>query len=350
MPKAEPDMFSGESHLVPVGRPGEAASVPAVIGGDSSLTAVPENASHPLLPDMRAALMTLPPEQMLVEGARYIESRRTFRDWLRSQLVQGVHFGYPPGIEPKFNDDGDMIQSVKDKQSGQWVKKVVPKESWTAKPSLYKAGADFVCDLLVVRDEYSADMDGWTQLGSPKGVFVYACRLFSRANGDLIGEGRGVRSVGQKGGDENNAIKMAKKSAKVDAVLNAFGLSDLFTQDREPGDHGVREDFEKPPENASAPKPRTRDERQRQPQKQADPPQLTPEQELSRSLVIELFEFWVEVENAGDRKWSVFIAWLSKKAQAKSIAMPENTREPATWSAELIQLCRELLPPAGGDQ
>jgi hypothetical protein len=229
-------------------------SGPAVIDPVDAALVGPANMDAPVIPaDMRAGLMTLPREQMAVVAGEYIDRRRAFRDWLKSQLVQGVHFGYPPGLEPKFDSDGNMIQKSWDKKlnegKGGYKTTLVAPSSWTAKPSLYKAGADFICDLLVARDEYEADMNGWEQLGKPKETFVYACRLYSRANGELIGEGRGVRSVGQKGGDANNAIKMAKKSAKVDAVLNAYGLSDLFTQDTE----------DMPPRAAEAP-PTTRDE------------------------------------------------------------------------------------------
>lgn len=314
MTKQPDNLFANESHLVP--------TTPIVSA------AIPENTASPMLPDMRAALMTLPPDRMLVEGARYIESRRTFRDWLRAQLVQGVHFGYPPGIEPKFNENGDMIQSVKNKQSGQWEKKVVPKESWAAKPSLYKAGADFICDLLVVRDEYEADMAGWEQLGKKAGLFVYACRLFSRANGELIGEGRGVRAVGQKGGDENNAIKMAKKSAKVDAVLNAFGLSDLFTQDREPGDHGAAEPHDNPPAKQGTPKPRPRGERN-----QPAAPAVTKE------MMVRLCEEWKHAVNDGQFNSRLFGDWLGRKLANP----PADWQKLDNWTAEQYQTCMEAL-------
>lgn len=176
------------------------------------------------------------------------------RDWLRSQLVEGVHYGYPPGCEPKYDERGWV---------GVWSQggtKYFPPSQWTAKPSLYKAGADFVCDLMGVRDEYRADMDGWAQLGSKTDIFVYGCYLISRASGELIGEGRGVRKVGEKKGNENNAIKMAKKSAKVDAVLNAYGLADLFTQDLEDGTHN-KPQHENPEQTSQAPPVTGRGER-----------------------------------------------------------------------------------------
>lgn len=232
-------------------------SVPAVIVDPPGSALVEAGRAEPpsIPPDMRAGLMMLPREQQAIVAAEYVDRRKAFRDWLRSQLIEGVHYGYPPKLAPKFDKDGNALVSAWNKKAnegkGGYETTTVAPNSWTMKPSLYKAGADFVCDLLVARDEYEADMLGWEQLGKPKETFVYACRLYSRANGDLIGEGRGVRSVGQKGGDANNAIKMAKKSAKVDAVLNAYGLSDLFTQDTdEPPQRGPENESPKQAPNA----------------------------------------------------------------------------------------------------
>ena len=195
--------------------------------------AVPPAPIKSPLADMRAGAMSVDVATMVAALSEYTDRRKAFRDWLLSKLVEGIHFGYPPGCEPKLDADGNIMQwqRGKDGDKGKYV--TIPKKQWQAKPSFYKAGADFVCDLLGVRDEYDADMQGWEQLGKPTGTFVYRCRLLSRATGEPLGEGRGVRAVGQKGGDANNAIKMAKKCSKVDAVLNAYGLADLFTQDIE---------------------------------------------------------------------------------------------------------------------
>lgn len=160
------------------------------------------------LSDLRSQAMLAPVESIKAGLAEYADRRKAFRDWLRSQLIEGVHFGYPPGINPS---DADPMR-------------------WKAKPSLYKAGADFVCDLMGIRCEFKADIDAWKQLGEPKGTFVMACYLLNK-NGEIVGEGRGVRKVGDKKMQENASIKMAEKSAKVDAVLNAYALADLFSQD-----------------------------------------------------------------------------------------------------------------------
>lgn len=207
--------------------------------------------------DLRHMAMMLPVEQQDKMLAEYKERRNHFRDWLRAQLVEGLHFGYPPGCEPVLNADG----WVGVRSQGSY--KYYPPEQWMPKPSFYAAGADFVCDLLGIRPEYDADDAAWRQLGyaeSEKKAFVFRCTLFSKATEQRLGEGRGVRVIGAKGGDENNAIKMAMKSAKVCAVLDTFGLRDLFSQDLEdrplaPPQH------DNPEGDADAPKAQPRGER-----------------------------------------------------------------------------------------
>lgn len=181
--------------------------------------------------DVRHVMMNLPVAQMAVMQTEYMDRRRQFREWLKAHLVPGIHFGFPPSCEPKLNNKGEV---------GVWSKggmNYVPKEQWQAKPSLYKAGAQFICDLLNIIPTFSPDESGWQQLGAIPGTFVIRCRLYPRGVAhvpeNLTGEGLGVRKVGDKGGNENNALKMAEKCAMVDSVLNAFGLSDLFTQDVE---------------------------------------------------------------------------------------------------------------------
>ena len=203
--------------------------------------------------DTRSMMMSLPVEEMIVIQGEYVARRKQFRDWIKSQLVEVVHFGFAPGCEPKLNDRGEVGIWNKTANNGAGGMKWYPPEQWTAKPSLYKPGAEFICDLMNLLALYSHDEDGWQQLGGVPGVFVMRCRLFPKGvehlPQNMIGEGLGVRKVGQKGGDENNAIKMAQKSAMVAAVLNSFGLSDLFTQDAE-------EMQNRGPEMAENPSPR----------------------------------------------------------------------------------------------
>ena len=100
-----------------------------------------------------------------------------------------------------------------------------------AKPSLSKAGSEKILRLLNVHATFRKDDDTWEMLGRPAGVICYICELYTR-RGEWVGEGRGAREV-LKEKDINKAIKMAQKSAQIDATLRTGALSDAFTQDLE---------------------------------------------------------------------------------------------------------------------
>jgi len=76
--------------------------------------------------------------------------------------------------------------------------------------------------------------------GESRGIYryIYECKLV-RHDGRVLGTGQGVCStmeskyVDRPRDCENTVLKMAQKRAFVAAVLNAFGLSNRFTQDVE---------------------------------------------------------------------------------------------------------------------
>ena len=101
-----------------------------------------------------------------------------------------------------------------------------------SKPSLSKAGAEKVMGWLKLQASFTPDTGTWEMLGKPQDLVCYVCTLRTRS-GEIVGEGRGARSLKKDGGDVNKAIKMAEKSACVSAVLRTGALSDVFTQDAE---------------------------------------------------------------------------------------------------------------------
>jgi hypothetical protein len=100
-----------------------------------------------------------------------------------------------------------------------------------AKPSLSKAGSEQFLNLFHLHAQFRKDDDTWEMLGRPAGVICYICELYTK-RGEWVGEGRGAREV-LKEKDINKAIKMAQKSAQIDATLRTGALSDAFTQDLE---------------------------------------------------------------------------------------------------------------------
>lgn len=100
------------------------------------------------------------------------------------------------------------------------------------KPSLSKAGAEKFLGLMQLQASFAPDLGTWEMLGKPTDQIMYVCQLRTRS-GEIVGEGRGARSLKQDGGDINKALKMSEKSALIDAVLRTGALSDAFTQDLE---------------------------------------------------------------------------------------------------------------------
>ena len=108
---------------------------------------------------------------------------------------------------------------------------------FTGKKSLWKPGAEKVCSLLHVKPTFSRDGEIYEMLGdaytTKHGLIAFKCHLIS-STGEVLAEGRGSRNaITQESNDINKAIKMAQKSAQVDATLRMSGLSDQFTQDLE---------------------------------------------------------------------------------------------------------------------
>ncbi len=98
------------------------------------------------------------------------------------------------------------------------------------KKSLAKGGAEKIASIFHWTAKFEKDTESLEMLGVAKGLVVLKCTLM---NGQFVGEGRGSASLVANSNDANKTLKMAQKSAFIDAVLRASGLSDFFTQDLE---------------------------------------------------------------------------------------------------------------------
>ncbi len=139
------------------------------------------------------------------------------------------------------------------------------------------------------------------QHGTSRGLYRYIVRCkIMRRDGITVGEAIGSAStletkyVRSPRDAENTVLKMAEKRAHVGATLNAFGLSDRFTQDVDdapPADSGdvvdsevVDEKKEQPPKKA----PRSGADRAKEAVKQAAPPPTEPRKTTSEVLLAHL--------------------------------------------------------------
>ena len=106
-----------------------------------------------------------------------------------------------------------------------------------AKKSLWKAGAEKIAGMLGLQVSWPNLSESLSRLANGSEIIYLECNLLR--NGVVQAQGAGARSLSQDGGDPNKMIKMAKKSAMIDAVLNVAGLSEVFTQDLEQEDPNV---------------------------------------------------------------------------------------------------------------
>lgn len=99
------------------------------------------------------------------------------------------------------------------------------------KKSLAKGGAEKIASIYNWQASFKKDTEALEMLGDLKGLVAFICTLTK--NDVFVGEGRGAASLVKNGGDPNKTLKMAQKSAYIDAVIRTSGLSDFFTQDLE---------------------------------------------------------------------------------------------------------------------
>jgi hypothetical protein len=143
------------------------------------------------------------------------KNRDALIDHIRDALVEGTDFGRIHVMPKDRCPDGAFCANA----------------YHFSKPSLWKAGAEKIAGILGLRvtwptlrlyEDRIIRGDNVTQI-------LLRCELLN-SDGVIIAEGIGGRDVGD---DLNKALKMAKKSGQIDAVLNVGGLSEVFTQDLE---------------------------------------------------------------------------------------------------------------------
>jgi hypothetical protein len=131
-------------------------------------------------------------------------NRKALMTWVSGALVDGTDYG-----------------SVKTKGG-------------MSKPSLRKPGAEKICGMLAVTVHFPnlPEYEQAVLRGAEIKQIILHCQLRT-ADGTVVAEGVGARSLSQDQGDLNKALKMAAKSAHIDATLRMAGLSEVFTQDLE---------------------------------------------------------------------------------------------------------------------
>ena len=193
-------------------------SVPAVVEAQPLPQPVP-------IPQTTITLspLDLPAAQFKAGLDRRKANRELLMEWLRSALVEGVDFGR---IHVASKERCQFARQGRVKDCGD-------PHHWS-KPSLFKPGAEKITGMLGMTVHYPSlpDYEQAVLNGIALTTVMLRCELRD-AHGRPVAEGVGARSVGQDYGDINKTLKMAEKSAHIDATLRLAGLSEIYTQDIE---------------------------------------------------------------------------------------------------------------------
>lgn len=140
------------------------------------------------------------------------DNRRTLVDWLRDALKRGQDFDALHVISKDKCKDGRKCQI-------DW--------HWS-KDQLFKPGAEKICGMLGVTPTYPnlQRYEEAAATGTNIKAVIIRCQI-TAISGAVVAEGVGSASVSDRV-DLNKALKMACKSAHIDATLRMAGLSEIF--------------------------------------------------------------------------------------------------------------------------
>jgi hypothetical protein len=174
-----------------------------------------------------ASPLDLPAEVFRAGLDRRLENRTALMTWVRDALIDGIDYGR------------------------------IPTKRGLSKPSLWKPGAEKICGMLGVTVHYPTlhDYEQAALHGVQLQHIIIRCEIHDAA-GHVVADGVGARSLKQDYGDINKALKMAEKSAHIDATLRMAGLSEVFTQDLEDMTDG--KDMEEKPAHPGTDSPQAR--------------------------------------------------------------------------------------------
>jgi hypothetical protein len=150
-------------------------------------------------------------------------NRRALLKWVQSNLQAGIDYGQIHVVgkdKCRLTGDGRANECLDPRH-------------WS-KPSLWKPGAEKICGMLglIPRFPNLAEYERAALGAVDVKVIILKCELHT-GSGFVAAEGTGARRVDQDRGDINKSLKMAEKSAHIDATLRVAGLSELFSQDLE---------------------------------------------------------------------------------------------------------------------
>lgn len=150
-------------------------------------------------------------------------NRKALLKWIESNLKLGIDYGQI-----------HVVGKNKCEYARDGRQQDCPNKYHWSKPSLWKPGAEKISGMIGIIPRFPS-LDEYEKAvlrGEDIKVVILKCELHT-ASGFIAAEGSGASRVDRDRGDINKSLKMAEKSAHINATLRLAGLSELFTQDLE---------------------------------------------------------------------------------------------------------------------
>lgn len=178
----------------------------------------PADNQNAQLPVISANPLDLPATTFKEGLDRRKTNRAVLMAWVRDALVEGIDYGRVHIVHRSKCHAGKDCRNP----------------AHFSKPSLFKPGAEKICGMLGLTVRYPTlpDYEQAALTGAKLSQIIIRCEIVD-ASGRTVADGVGARLLSQDNGDINKALKMAEKSAHIDATLRMAGLSEVFTQDLE---------------------------------------------------------------------------------------------------------------------
>ena len=312
---------------------------PAAQSPVSNVPALPIALPHAAI---TASPLDLPAEHFSAGLDRRKQNRQVLMDWLRTALVEGSDFGR---IHVVSRDRCQFARAGR-------VKDCAIPAHWS-KPSLFKPGAEKITGMLGMTVHYPSLPAYETAVLSAVDIKTILMRCELRdAQGRVVAEGVGARSLTQDYGDINKSLKMAEKSAHIDATLRLAGLSEVFTQDIEDRAviDGVGPDSESEAEAPARPEPVPRKARTaaKPPQKEPPPnPDADAEQGEERVNRKDVAAVRKRIRDYGFTEKRV-LSWLYKTTQGTVTTLEQLSIQHCAALLKKLDQWAEAEKPADG--
>ncbi|MCK5664196.1 MAG: hypothetical protein KAI17_11960 [Thiotrichaceae bacterium] len=146
------------------------------------------------------------------------KNREVLLQWIKENLQSQVDYG-----QIHFNENCAYAQNGS--------AELCAEPSHWSKPILWKSGAEKIVGVLGLSVHFP-NLNQFEMASAHKqelNQIILKCQLKTHG-GTVISEGVGARSIEQDGYNLNKALKMAAKTAVIDATVRASGLSNIFGQ------------------------------------------------------------------------------------------------------------------------